>query len=784
MAQIVINEISSNYGYNIGTNSFATVALPITSCWGPGYFDPMAEISGPVDSSKVETMLENTVWRRFRATQDGLESFVSTYRGPSDCYRIAKDNSYQMAVTLIAAGYDVLTCRICPGTYASGVLRQISGGVPTENDPKIVFKAKYPGTFGNNLQIAVRKVAYFDSDTRTQKYYWNIITYVIDASGVKSSAENKSMVFNIENATDNIPYYKEVESDFWTIDGDVTGIVESETSPVPVWFDPAYGSLQNYVNLGTKQVVDADTDTDTDTDTEEDDPIFPAEVGTDYNTEKISKATTASVATAYATAKTAYNAKVATYEEAVVAYNTARQAWIDAGSPDSGATKTAMDSAKTAMDSAKTQMDTAKTAMVTAGTGVYDVFEDVIKPRFNWASDYQLTSATSSDYVYPSAAADLAVTNLNNTMQNIAYYQEWVRTHLVGLNLKDSTGADIGGVFDLLKDKLSYNHQRIISPGWDDQDFYMYTSDQSVIDTYTGQTDANTCMFQISPLHLKIMDVAYYSRCATGLIDTPKALERRYVHIEDPKHLEYEGYIQKLARVTPKNSAMDTNATLYHTHSAFFAPWGQYTYVGTSKLSEASPSFLAVMIQRAQILNQSIQYEWVLPTNRKHNLRIGKMQYTVPKKVLDQWQKLEGASVNVITTIPDLGTNIWGNSTLYEVPPVTYQALANLSTRYLVNAVEDVAYRCGIAITFQYNNNQAYSAFYAGVTPLLDTMKNVGAIEDYRVVMSADINGEDYVNSNTVIGKIWLVVNGVINDIYVDLIALPAGLGIDLNSLS
>ena len=280
------------------------------------------------------------------------------------------------------------------------------------------------------------------------------------------------------------------------------------------------------------------------------------------------------------------------------------------------------------------------------------------------------------------------------------------------------------------------------------------------------------------------MDVAYYSRCATGLIDTPKALERRYVHIEDPKHLEYEGYIQKLARVTPKNSAMDTNATLYHTHSAFFAPWGQYTYVGTSKLSEASPSFLAVMIQRAQILNQSIQYEWALPTNRKHNLRIGKMQYTVPKKVLDQWQKLEGASVNVITTIPDLGTNIWGNSTLYEVPPVTYQALANLSTRYLVNAVEDVAYRCGIAITFQYNNNQAYSAFYAGVTPLLDTMKNVGAIEDYRVVMSADINGEDYVNANTVIGKIWLVVNGVINDIYVDLIALPAGLGIDLNSLS
>ena len=61
------------------------------------------------------------------------------------------------------------------------------------------------------------------------------------------------------------------------------------------------------------------------------------------------------------------------------------------------------------------------------------------------------------------------------------------------------------------------------------------------------------------------------------------------------------------------------------------------------------------------------------------------------------------------------------------------------------------------------------------MTPLLDTMKNQGAIEDYYVTMAADINGLDRVNANTVIGKVYLVVNGVINDIYIDLIALPPG---------
>ena len=84
-----------------------------------------------------------------------------------------------------------------------------------------------------------------------------------------------------------------------------------------------------------------------------------------------------------------------------------------------------------------------------------------------------------------------------------------------------------------------------------------------------------------------------------------------------------------------------------------------------------------------------------------------------------------------------------------------------------------MAYRCGLSITFQYNNSQAYNKFYAGCTPILDTMVNVGAIEGYRVEMGADIDGLDQINANSVIGKIYLVVNGVINDIYIDLVCLP-----------
>ena len=123
MAQIVINEISQNYTWSIGANNYATVAMPITSCWGPGYFDPASEY-GTLSGDNVEKMLEHTVWQRFSATQAGLDSFVATYRGAATNYRLAQDFSYQMAITLLTAGYDVLVCRMCPGAHASGTFVQ------------------------------------------------------------------------------------------------------------------------------------------------------------------------------------------------------------------------------------------------------------------------------------------------------------------------------------------------------------------------------------------------------------------------------------------------------------------------------------------------------------------------------------------------------------------------------------------------------------------------------------------------------------------------------------
>lgn len=641
MAQITINEVSQNYTYNIGNNSFCTVALPITASWGPGFSVPT-----PANGVDPDMELSDDIkWTKFPATQAGLESFISTYRGRPSNYRGTKDFSYDMAVTLMTAGYDVLVCRLCSGTAAE---KLVSYTVPGQDDDpdttySMLIKAKYLGTYGNTLEVDVKKIK--TGSGASAYYYWNAVVYTIDASGIKTALENLVFVFEQDHSSDYIPHISEIESKYVTF-SNISNTWTDETDVNPT--DP------------TKTEVH-----------------YLLEGGADSLTWPANTAASAIIDNAKAWASLRYQ-KVA-------------------GEPTSGT-----------------------------------------------------PALVSTPYVtqYSTIASTVDVSTATNFAN-----REW---------LYNAACA----VYPLLTDKLSYNPNRVISPGWDDQNILEINPNYTIVDN----------SFTISPLHIRLMDIAYASRCATGYIDIPKSLPRGQVSDTDEitvdDNIIVKGYAQKLARYeTTKYS----NSSIYSTHSALFAPWGSYTYVGTSKQNTASPSFQALLIQRSMLLNQSLQYEWALPSNRKNKVRLGKLDYVVPKKVLDVWQQLEGVSVNAIADIPELGTSVWGNSTLYEVPPATYQALANLSTRLLVNAVEDVVYRVGVTITFNYNNDEAYSKFYAGVTPILDTMKQAGAIDDYYVTMAADINGLDQVNANTVIGKIYLVVNGVINDIIVDLVALPPG---------
>ena len=127
-----------------------------------------------------------------------------------------------------------------------------------------------------------------------------------------------------------------------------------------------------------------------------------------------------------------------------------------------------------------------------------------------------------------------------------------------------------------------------------------------------------------------------------------------------------------------------------------------------------------------------------------------------------------------------IGAYLLEGGTLWDKPLGTYNALQNLSTRFLTNRVKQRIWDTALQILFRYNNEDAYSHFYAGLSPLLDEMRSVGALTGneynpwgYRIIMNPDIINLDRINANTVIGKVELAVTGVIDTVDVDLFLLP-----------
>ena len=190
MAKITINEISDNYTYNIGVNSFATVALPITASWGPAVLDPATKYNVTITSQNGEEYFEKSVadnkWYHFPATPEGLDAFIATFRGATSTYKINKDYSYQEAVTLLTSGYDVLVCRVSSGTSANGkMIVHAATADPATTERSFGVTAKYVGTFGNNIKVKLSSKSYIVSinNTPTTKYYWNVIVYVAGTTG-------------------------------------------------------------------------------------------------------------------------------------------------------------------------------------------------------------------------------------------------------------------------------------------------------------------------------------------------------------------------------------------------------------------------------------------------------------------------------------------------------------------------------------------------------------------------------------------------------------------------
>lgn len=323
---------------------------------------------------------------------------------------------------------------------------------------------------------------------------------------------------------------------------------------------------------------------------------------------------------------------------------------------------------------------------------------------------------------------------------------------------------------DELTDPIVYDWDALVQGIADDQ----YVP-QSFLEA-NGDKSANPFYmeYEVSTLVTKMIEVAANSKCGAALIGTPFGMPRGIQTGTGSSAV-------KTGALKYKDSVSQAVGPTYSTFGEVVGPWCKTTLALSGANSWIAPEIahLLLIINAKGVGGQNKW--WMVPAGMLGTGVVHTPEYKIKRHYLDLIQNHdEGVCLNPLMEVPGKGFTCFGNSTLWDKPLGSYNALQNLSTRFLTNRVKQRIWDTALQILFRYNNEDAYSHFYAGLSPLLDEMRAVGALTGneynpwgYRIIMNPDIINLDRINANTVIGRVELAVTGVIDTVDVDLFLLP-----------
>lgn len=321
-----------------------------------------------------------------------------------------------------------------------------------------------------------------------------------------------------------------------------------------------------------------------------------------------------------------------------------------------------------------------------------------------------------------------------------------------------------------LTDPICYDWDALIQGIADDQ----YVP-KSFLEAHGDNGDNTFFMeYEVSTLVTRMIEVAANSKCGAALIGTPFGMPRGIKTGTGASAV-------KTGALRYKDAISQVVGPTYSTFGEVVGPWCKTTLALAGANSWIAPevAHLLLIINSKGVGGQNKW--WMIPAGMLGSGIVHSPEYKIKKNYLDLIQDHdEGVCLNPLMEVPGKGFTCFGNSTLWDKPLGTYNALQNLSTRFLTNRVKQRIWDTALQILFKYNNEDAYSHFYAGLSPLLDEMRAVGALTGneynpwgYRIIMNPDIINLDRINANTVIGKVELAVTGVIDTVDVDLFLLP-----------
>lgn len=793
MPRINIYEHSDTYSFQVRNKAYACVAFPITAIWGPVY-----------DAADEDT---NPDWLHFEAGFRGTTDFVNTFRGANTALG-AREKSYDYALKLLAAGYDILVKRadgtgsragrdlIFDAPAATAVKAGATIAITTTSETQstypsqsITATAKVPGTFGNKLKVWV-DFANFASDAEldvTEPESWklkadfrqqatvriymagstqsgidcmtikpedvlleaHVITYTYDSGALAAKTvtlTDSEFVESIELNAACLNRYPDRDSWIMTLGVTATATVGtatwSQTLTATGAGDSTFGLLtinakypgsfgnqlkvrvkvSNDVNgrkIGTVEVFSRNGYTDHSTEIVRTDQLLEIQsVAFDINA--------ATDAQPYITEAVFSTLGVINIQHEELLANGSYVVSLLGG-----------------------------TDYATIGNGI-DVTTKAI--------DVQIMEMVQSRFTSDSASFPLYIRDLvGNSTTTPPTAGSASQEQVIQIWNQQKVFLNASAMIGELTDPLTYD--------WDAL-FMGIADDQYIPQSWQEAHPEVTVQYEPTSTHLTLLEVAANSKCGAAFIGTPFGMKRGTYN---------EVTHTKTGAVKFKDDLSAMAGASLSTFGELVGPWCKTTLPINGANSWITPELAhLLLIINAQGVGGQNKW-WMVPAGMMGTGVAHSPEYRIKKAYLDIIQDHdEGVCMNPLMQVPGKGFTCFGNSTLWDKPLGTYNALQNLSTRLLTNRVKQRIWDTALQILFKYNNENAYSHFYAGVSPLLDEMRAVGALTGteanpwgYKIIMNPDIINLDRINANTVIGRVELAVTGVIDTVDVDLFLLP-----------
>ena len=788
MPRINITEHSDTYSFQLANKSYATVALPIAAIWGPAY-----------DSADED---RNPDWMHFSSGYAGTTDFISTFRGANASLG-SREKSYDYALKLLSAGYDILVKRADGlGAAAAGV-SQFNAGTAVKATGSVTldageddmdacvqsFTAKLYGTYGNRLKVNISRTspklpsdAYLAGTGRV-----DAVLKVFVAPEGQSDAdariivpadvliETKSVSYIQVEPTENTGVFTpaaqtvDFSSDFIE-PASITNLGSlaqpgEEGSQVATYHEFTV-SLGRTI-IGTNPQTGTAGSGDSTLGLISAEAMYPGSFGNQLKVRlKVSR--------------DAHNRPIGSIE----VFNRNRY--------NDNSNKVVRTDQLLELVSVSLTIDGASDARPFIG--------DVNLQNLSKMTLQNVELLTNGEYVFPLfGGTDYAVVGSGIDVSTYAIDTQ-IRT-MVLERFETGEAAFITYINDCIGDSTAtpvvpakvsderlsqiWNQQMVfqnaismlseltdpIVYNWDAV-FYGIADDQYIPNDWQEDHPEVVVDYQPTNAHRRLFEVAAESKCGAAMVGTPFGMRRGTENAQTGL---------KTGAVKFMFDLSDFLGTQLSTFGELVGPWCRSTLPISGSNSWVTPEVAhLLLIINAQGAGGQNKW-WMVPAGMLGSGSIHSPEYKVKKAYLDVIQNHEeGVCFNPLMQVPGKGFTCFGNSTLWNKPLGTYNALQNLSTRFLCNRVKQRIWDTALQILFKYNNQNAYSHFYAGVSPLLDEMKALGALTStdanpwgYRIVMNPDIINLDRVNANTVIGKVELAVTGVIDTVDVDLFLLP-----------